>query len=207
MNPIKAVTQLIMAKRRASQEHADFIAVIRQAATLLAAGRPLTRLWPEVASAHDPCGVTPVAHEPDPKCCMHHVLITQHSAALLGEPYFAHTTAPSQPAGWRHLSATLTLAHHTGMSLADPLYRLADALEAGEDAHQAREAASAGPKATASLLAWLPVAGLGLAHMLGASLAELLTSVTGWVLLTSGALLALVGRSWTTRMIRTAQEQ
>lgn len=138
---------------------------------------------------------------------MHHVLITQHAAALLGQPYFAHTTSPSQPAGWQQLSATLTLAQHTGMSLADTLYRLADALEAGEDAHQAREAASAGPKATASLLAWLPVAGLGLAHMLGASLVELLTSATGWVLLTSGTLLALVGRSWTARMIRTAQEQ
>src|SRR5699024_2357400 len=59
---------------------------------------------------------------------------------------------------------------HTGISLSQILYRLADALEAGEDAHQARQAASAGPKATANLLAWLPVAGIGLAHMLGASI-------------------------------------
>ena len=92
------------------------------------------------------------------------------------------------------------------MSLATILYRLADALEAGEDAHQAREAASAGPRATASLLAWLPVAGIGLAHMLGASLEELLTTPSGWILLVSGAGLAVIGRRWSARMIRTAQE-
>ena len=206
MNPIKIFTAMLTAKRRATQDHANFITLIRQTAALLAAGRPLTQLWPEVAAAHDPCGNNPVVHDPDPRCCMHHVLIAQHSAALLGTPYFADTTGPSHPNGWQQLSATFRLAQHTGMPLAETLYRLADALEAGEDAHQAREAASAGPKATASLLAWLPVAGLGLAHMLGASLADLVTSATGWLLLTTGALLAVVGRWWTTRMIRTAQE-
>ena len=138
---------------------------------------------------------------------MHHVLMIQRSAAMLGQPYFAHITAPGVSHDWQQLSATVELAQHTGMSLADILSRLADAMEAGEDAHQAREAASAGPKATASLLAWLPVAGLGLAHMLGASLGELLTSLSGWLLLSAGGLLAILGRQWTTRMIRTAQEQ
>ncbi|MGO1960571.1 MAG: type II secretion system F family protein, partial [Yaniella sp.] len=90
--------------------------------------------------------------------------------------------------------------------LSQVLYRLADALEAGEDAQQAREAASAGPKSTANLLAWLPVAGLGLAHMLGASIGQLLTSGTGWILLISGAALAAVGRIWTRRMMKTAEE-
>lgn len=206
MNPIKAVVNIVTAKRRAAQEHAEFITVIRQAAALLSAGRPLTQLWPEVAQAHAPCSAPPQPDAQDPTCCMHHVLVTQHSTALLGEPYFAHITAPSDPAGWLQLSATLSLAQDTGMSLATILYRLADALEAGEDAHQAREAASAGPRATASLLAWLPVAGLGLAHMLGASLGELVTTPTGWVLLILGTGLALLGRRWSTRMIRTAQE-
>ncbi|HEY4558364.1 MAG TPA: hypothetical protein VIG82_09265 [Enteractinococcus sp.] len=206
MNPFKALTKLLTAKRRATQQHAEFIKVIRQAAALLAAGRPLTQLWPEVAEAHAPCNIAPVPHEPDPQCCMHHVLVVQRSAAMLGQPYFASTTAPGSAQDWQQLSATLTLAQATGMSLADILYRLADALEAGEDAHQARQAASAGPKATANLLAWLPVAGLGLAHMLGASMGELLTSLTGWLLLSGGALLAILGRVWTTRMIRTAHE-
>lgn len=206
MNPIKKLTRILTAKRRAAQDHAEFITVIRQTAALLAAGRPLTQLWHELAAAHEPCDHKPVVQEPDPRCCMHHVLAAQHSAAMLGAPYFAATTGPSAASGWQQLSATLTLAQDTGMPLAQTLYRLADALEAGEDAHQAREAASAGPKATASLLAWLPVAGLGLAHLLGASLLDLVTSVTGWLLLITGAFLALVGRWWTTRMIRTAQE-
>lgn len=206
MNPIKALINLITAKRRAAQEHAEFITTIRQAAALLAAGRPLSRLWSEVAQAHQPCQHPPDSHDPDPRCCMHHVLVSQQAAALINTPYFAETTGPSHTAGWQQLSATLTLAQDTGMSLAAILYRLADALEAGEDAQQAREAASAGPKATASLLAWLPVVGLGLAHMLGASLGQLLTTGTGWILLVAGCALAIVGRLWTARMIRTAQE-
>jgi len=206
MNPITALINLITAKRRAAQEHAEFITLIRQAAALLAAGRPLGHLWSEVAQAHQPCQDSPEPHNPDPKCCMHHVLVAQRAAALVNAPYFADVTGPSPAAGWQQLSATLTLAQDTGMSLAAILYRLADALEAGEDAQQARAAASAGPKATASLLAWLPVAGLGLAHLLGASLGELLTTVTGWSLLLAGSALAVVGRFWTARMIRTAQE-
>lgn len=206
MNPITALINLITAKRRAAQEHAEFITLIRQAAALLAAGRPLGHLWSEVAQAHQPCQDPPEPHNPDPKCCMHHVLVAQRAAALVNAPYFADVTGPSPAAGWQQLSATLTLAQDTGMSLAAILYRLADALEAGEDAQQARAAASAGPKATASLLAWLPVAGLGLAHLLGASLGELLTTVTGWSLLLAGSALAVVGRFWTARMIRTAQE-
>ena len=206
MNPIKTLTKLLTAKRRATQAHADFITVIRQIAALLAAGRSLTQLWPEVAAAHEPCTTKPVCDDPDPRCCMHHVLVVQYRAAMIGTPYFAETTGPSLANGWQQLSATLRLAQHTGMPLAETLYRLADALEAGEDAHQAREAASAGPKATASLLAWLPVAGLGLAHMLGASLGDLVTSITGWLLLILGTFLAVIGRWWTSRMIRTAQQ-
>lgn len=206
MNPLKSLTRLVTAKRRATREHAEFIRMIRQAAALLSAGRPLPHLWIELAAAHQPCDQTPAPDNMNPACCMHHVLLAQQPAALLGHPYCATVTAPSHPDGWQHLTATLTLAQHTGMSLTDVLYRLADALEAGEDAHQAREAASAGPKATASLLAWLPVAGLGLAHMLGASLLELLTTGIGWILLGSGAALAVLGRLWTIRMMRGAQE-
>lgn len=206
MKSIKALVSLITAKRRAAQEHAEFIKLIRQAAALLTAGRPLSYLWLEVAQAHQPCKNPPEPHNPDPKCCMHHVLVAQRAAALVNTPYFTDVTGPGPAIGWQQLSATLTLAQDTGMSLATILYRLAAALEAGEDAQQAREAASAGPKATASLLAWLPVAGLGLAHLLGASLGELLTTVTGWSLLLAGSALAVTGRFWTARMIRTAQE-
>lgn len=206
MNPFRAILRLITAKRRAAQHHAEFIRMIRQAAALLSAGRALSQLWPEVAQAHQPCSWEPAPEDPDPGCCIHHVLNRQHAASLLNQPYFAQVSGPGQTNDWQQLAATLTLAQHTGMSLSQVLYRLADALEAGEDAQQAREAASAGPKSTANLLAWLPVAGLGLAHMLGASIDQLLTSGTGWILLISGAALAAVGRIWTRRMMKTAEE-
>ncbi|WP_040894598.1 type II secretion system F family protein [Yaniella halotolerans] len=206
MNPFKIVFELITAKRRAAQHHAEFIRVIRQAAALLSAGRALSQLWPEVAQAHQPCSGQPALEDVDPRCCMHHVLNRQHAASLLNQPYFAQVTGPGQARDWQQLAATLTLAQHTGMSLSEVLYRLADALEAGEDAQQARDAASAGPKSTANLLAWLPVAGVGLAHMLGASIGQLLTSVTGWLLVVSGVVLAVIGRVWTRRMMKTAEE-
>ncbi|MDN6457519.1 MAG: hypothetical protein L0K38_10775 [Yaniella sp.] len=206
MNPFRAILRLITAKRRAAQHHAEFIRMIRQAAALLSAGRALSQLWPEVAQAHQPCSWKPAPEDPDPGCCIHHVVNRQHAVSLLNQPYFAQVTGPGQTNAWQQLAATLTLAQHTGMSLSQVLYRLADALEAGEDAQQAREAASAGPKSTANLLAWLPVAGLGLAHMLGASIGQLLTSGTGWILLISGAALAAVGRIWTRRMMKTAEE-
>lgn len=206
MNPIKAIVNRVTAKRRAAQQHAEFITVIRQAAALLSAGRPLTQLWPELAQAHQPCAESPAPEDPDPGCCIHHVLDRQHAAGLLNQPYFDQVTGPGQATAWQQLAATLSLAQHTGMSLSLILYRVADALEAGEDAQQAREAASAGPKATASLLAWLPVAGLGLAHMLGGSLGELLTTLTGWILLLCGAALAVAGRLWSGRMVKTAEE-
>src|SRR5699024_10719952 len=135
----------------------------------------------------------------------HHVLIAQQSAAMLQQPYFVDVTRPGHHNGWQQLSATLTLAQHTGISLSQILYRLADALEAGVDAHQARQAASAGPQAPANLLAWLPVAGVGLVDMLGASVPHVLTTPTGWVILSTGAALAIAGRRWTSRMMETAE--
>src|SRR5690625_3313528 len=104
MNPVKAVMGLITAKRRAAQEHADFISVIRQAAALLSAGRPLTQLWPEVAQAHKPCDVVPQPEAADPRCCMHHVLIAQQSAAMLQQPYFVDVTRPGHHNGWQQRS-------------------------------------------------------------------------------------------------------
>src|SRR5690625_5525351 len=204
MNPITALINLITAKRRAAQEHAEFITLIRQAAALLAAGRPLGHLWSEVAQAHQPCQDSPEPHNPDPKCCMHHVLVAQRAAALVNAPYFADVTGPSPAAGWQQLSATLTLAQDTGMSLAAILYRLADALEAGEDAQQARAAASAGPKATDSPLAWLPVAGLGLAHLLGESLGELISTVNGWNHLLAICVPDVLVRIWYALIVCTA---
>ena len=206
MNPFEKMINFITAKRRAAQHHAEFIRVIRQAAALLSAGRALSQLWPELAQAHKSCARKPAPEDADPGCCVHHVLNRQHAASLLNQPYFGQITGPGQARDWQQLAATLTLARHTGMSLSQVLYRLADALEAGEDAQQARDAASAGPKSTANLLAWLPVAGLGLAHMLGASLSQLLTSGTGWMLVLSGAALAVLGRIWTRCMMSTAEE-
>src|SRR5690625_7420434 len=108
MNPITALINLITAKRRAAQEHAEFITLIPQAAALLAAGRPLGHLWSEVSQAHQPCPGSPEPHNPDPKCCMQHVLVTQRAAALAKATYFAAFPVPSPTQSRHQPYATLT---------------------------------------------------------------------------------------------------
>ena len=75
-----------------------------------------------------------------------------------------------------------------------------------QDAQQAREAASAGPRSTARLLGLLPVAGLGLSALVGAPPTELLAGPLGWLVVGTGAALAVVGHLWTRALARRAED-
>lgn len=190
--------------RRHAAEAETFINLLRQAAALLSAGRPVHSVWAELAPLHRACtNQLPIEN---PQCCIHHVLRAQHANLLLGRPLFAATTGPGDGQYWQQLSGCLRLCARTGMPVAVVLSRLADALDAGEDAHQARQSAAAGPRSTARLLSWLPAAGLGLSAILGTTVFDLLTHPAGWALLIVGLGLAIGGRLWSNRMIRSAEE-
>lgn len=191
-----------LARRRRERQAEEFITLLRRCAALLQAGRRPEGLWAELSGLHEPCrgGGTRAG------CCLHHALITADTAVLLGEPPWTGAVGPGQARHWQQLAGTLAVSREAGVPLAGLLERLADALEDGQDAHQAREAASAGPRSTARLLGLLPVAGLGLSALAGAPPTDLLTGPLGWIVLGTGGTLAAVGHLWTRALVRRSEE-
>lgn len=106
---------------------------------------------------------------------------------------------------WCELAACFDIAEASGCPLADVLARFAAQLELEDDAEAARQTALAGPKATVSLLTWLPLMGLGLGIALGVDpLAILIGTPLGMAALAAGVGLAIAGRIWSARLVRAA---
>lgn len=101
--------------------------------------------------------------------------------------------------------AAAVLAAETGAPLVMVLERVAAGLAADLDAAGRRAAALAGPRATARLLAWLPVAGLGLGLALGADpVGVLLDGQVGTMLLLLGGLCTAAGMRWSSALVARA---
>ncbi|WP_084128772.1 hypothetical protein [Demequina sp. NBRC 110055] len=106
----------------------------------------------------------------------------------------------------RALAAAATLADEGGMPLAAVLRRVLAVLHAREEAADAREAALAGPRMSARVLGWLPLAGLGLAAALDPGALRLVAlTPLGWMLLAGAGLLTWVGRRWTRALLARAE--
>ena len=110
-----------------------------------------------------------------------------------------------EPRIWFELAACFDIAEASGCPLADVLTRFAAQLEVEDDAEAARQTALAGPKATVTLLTWLPLMGLGLGIALGVDpLAILVGTPLGMAALAAGAALTVAGRIWSARLVRSA---
>ncbi len=97
------------------------------------------------------------------------------------------------------------VSERTGAPLARVLDGLTEAIRADLQAERERDAALAGPRATATVLSWLPLAGLGLGTLTGAgTLGVLFGTGAGRVCLVTGGLLWWIGRSWSRRLVRRA---
>lgn len=106
----------------------------------------------------------------------------------------------------RDLARCWEVSERTGAPLAALLEGVADAAEADLDADAARETALAGAKATVRILSWLPVLALGLGMLIGADpVRTLLTTPWGMAAGVLGALLTILGRVWTRRMVHQAE--
>lgn len=106
---------------------------------------------------------------------------------------------------WCELAACFDIAEASGCPLADVLARFAAQLEVEDDAEAARQTALAGPKATVSLLTWLPLMGLGLGMALGVDpLAILIGTPLGLGALAAGVGLTIAGRVWSARLVHAA---
>ena len=103
----------------------------------------------------------------------------------------------------RKVGAAVQLAEASGAPLADVLDRLDSHLRAVDRARALAAAQAAGARASAMLLAAMPVAGLGLGFVVGTDpLGVLLHSPLGGACLIAAVVLQLAGVAWSTRLSR-----
>lgn len=101
----------------------------------------------------------------------------------------------------RALAACWTVCARSGAGLAAAVDRLEEGLRAEQAQRRALDAELAGPRATAALLAVLPLVGLLLAAALGADpLRVLLHTPLGLLCLVTGLALDAAGVLWTRRL-------
>ncbi|MFD8518741.1 type II secretion system F family protein [Streptomyces capillispiralis] len=131
------------------------------------------------------------------------------AARFGGDVPDALAAAARQPGGegLRGLAACWRVAVDQGAGLAAGLDRLEAALRAERDQRDDLRAQLAGARATAVVLAGLPVVGLALGAALGADpLHVLLHTPSGLVCLAAGAVLEGLGLWWALRIMRGAEE-
>ena len=103
------------------------------------------------------------------------------------------------------VAAVWQVTEQAGGAVADVLDRLGATLDADATDRRAFEAALAGPRASMTLLAGLPVLGLLMGESAGARpLRLLLHRPLGWALLAGAGLLEVAGLAWSRRLVRNA---
>ncbi|MGP8300142.1 type II secretion system F family protein [Streptomyces inhibens] len=108
--------------------------------------------------------------------------------------------------GLAGMAACWQVAVEGGAGLASGLERIAAGLRAQRDQCEELRAQLAGPRATALMLALLPVGGLLMGSALGADpLRVLLHTPAGWGCLVAGGLLEWGGVAWTARIVADAE--
>lgn len=193
--------------------------VVQQLAALLKGGRAPSRLWDELWLVYTGSGPsngqngTPNGQRLD--AASTEILAAARGAALRGAPVAEAIRLAVRASGlpassgesriWTELAACFEIAAASGCPLADVLARFAAQLEVEDDAEAARQTALAGPKATVTLLTWLPLLGLGLGICLGVDpLAMLVGTPLGVAALVAGILLTVAGRIWSAKLVRAA---
>lgn len=107
---------------------------------------------------------------------------------------------------WSLIAASWGVAVESGAPLAATLERAAENLRALADIDRQVEVATAGPLATARVVAWLPLGGLALGFLLGADpVGVALGTVPGAVSVVVGAGALVLGRRWNRRLVAEAR--
>lgn len=135
-------------------------------------------------------------------------------ATLAGQPGAPATLAElarAVPAGPRAdavagAHTAVAVADRLGTPVADVLECCAQGLAEAEEGAGQRRTAMAAPRATARLLAWLPLAGLGLGVLLGVDpVAVFADAGLGTACLLLGLVLMALGRRWSAALVRRAE--
>jgi tight adherence protein B len=130
------------------------------------------------------------------------------TAAVGGDvgPVLTRVDGSAAPELLRGLGACWSVCAGTGSGLASAVERLEEAQRDVQARRRAVRAELAGPRATARLLAGLPLLGIALASALGAApLQVLLHTTVGRVCLVLGTALDALGVLWTRRTARRAE--
>lgn len=193
-----------VAFRRARKNQAgdaeDYAKFVRQLSALLRAGcsnsaalELLEKIWVD----------TPGSSGNDIHAGCARALTHMRTGGLLRAGFTAHATeSKAQARLWTRLGWCFAISERSGAALADLLDQLAGDLECAADMRRALDTALAGPRATSRLLAFLPLAGLGLGQLLGINpVAVLTTEPIGRAALLAGALLWLANRWWCRLML------
>lgn len=179
---------------------------VHQLTGLLQAGRTPSQLWGDALSVHGGSTGTAFSSAARP------ALSSAHQAAQLGlsvpevlREAATRTRDPALRPLWQDLAACLEVAERSGAPLAAVLARYAVQRESQLDSDAARDTALAGPRATVRLLSWLPLFGLAVGYLIGVDpLAVLLGSAPGIAALCAGFVLMVIGRIWSSRLVRAA---
>ncbi|MGM0928454.1 MAG: type II secretion system F family protein [Actinomycetota bacterium] len=206
---------------------------VRQLAALLRSGRTPAQLWPDMLAVYAVPGLPdgepqgsrkpnrtgPAPGEPaEAAALVLPRLQAAGQAAALGLGIGPVLRRPQPVKGrrmdaaaaaahrmWQDLASCWEVSERTGAPLALLLENYARHLQDRLDGRAARRTALAGPKATATLLGWLPLLGLGLGTAMGADpLGTLLLSASGWPVLVIGAALMIGARLWSRELVRRA---
>ncbi|MBO1737490.1 type II secretion system F family protein [Leifsonia sp. TF02-11] len=129
--------------------------------------------------------------------------------ASVREPTGARASPPRATDGIDHGAATVaaawTVAEHSGAPLSPALRGAATALRDRAETARDVRTALAGPRATARLMAWLPLVGVAMAYLIGVDVVgALVGGPLGWGVAVAGATLTATGRAWTARLVREA---
>jgi tight adherence protein B len=125
--------------------------------------------------------------------------------AIAGPPEPARADEAVLADALGRISAAVVLSTRTGCSLAGVLSAVEDDLRARRRHREELRAATAGPAASALVLAGLPLLGLAMGSGVGADPWRVLTTTpTGQVLLVTGVGLELAGLAWSRRLVRRA---
>jgi tight adherence protein B len=130
-------------------------------------------------------------------------------AAVLGADVAAMLRSLARRPGWDALSgvaACWSISMTSGAGLAAGLQRVAGVIRAEDDVAREVAAALSAPRATARMLAALPLVGLGMGALLGARPWHVLFATPyGLACLAVGLLLDVAGLLWVQRLARSAE--
>lgn len=191
----------------------DLPAMIDAVAAAMRAGLPVVQA---LESVHRSLGASaPAAARAGVRATSGHgAAAAQHDADLLLGPLSAARAGRSVAAAWHRLARergstdlamvarTWELSERTGAAIGDGLGLAA---AAGRDRREVRRkvaSATAGARATSTLLTGLPLAGVLLAGAGGMSVAEVYATPVAWVSASLGLALLLLGRRVVRRQIR-----